>query len=689
MTGTLEQSPLRRLLHQTPVAVLVLDVRERAVLHAGGLDVGDDVPGLPVPVAAWTRSARLTAPGGTPYADGEDPVSRAAAGLHVPGEPVWAPAGTGRRPLWATGFPLPASDDDEHALLVLFEVDGATPADDAEAVRDRAVIAAGLSFTISDPSLPDDPLVFVNPAFERTTGYTAAEVLGRNCRFLQSEQTDPAAVAEVRRALRDQEHAVVTLLNRRKDGTLFWNELSLSPVYDGDGRLTHRVGIQADVTDRVLAEQERQRHLAAERSARAAAERAQGRLALLAEATTVLAATLDVDEALTLLTHLAVPRLADWCTVHLRAADGTVGRVAAAHSDPDREHLLRRVEELQADGISARSHTARVMRGGAPVLLPHVEDALIDANVEDPALREVYKQLEMASVLVVPLRTSREVIGALSLFAQRGTGRTFDDDDLTTVADLGRRAALAVDNARLYSREHAVAEQLQRSLLPSLPEVAGLDRAARYLPGQTAARVGGDWYDLFVLPDGAVGVAIGDVMGHDLQAAAAMGQLRSVLRSYAWQGSGPATVLDHLDQLVQGLDMAQLATAVYARLELPRAGRAGRFHWANAGHLPPVLRRAGGETVLLDDVASLLVGAVLGVERDEGEIDVGPGDLLVLATDGLVERRGRDPDSALEQLRAAVAAAPDRSADEVCDALLAGLARGRDDDVALLVLRVL
>ena len=679
--------PLPRLRSQAPVAVLVIDVRQQAVLHAStsGLDVGGDVTGRPVPVREWTRRARLTAPRGSPYGDGDDPVSRAAAGLPVPGEPVWAPAGPGRRPLWATGFPLPASGNDEHALLLLFEVDG-VPADDAEAVRDRAVVAAGLSFTISDPNLPDDPLVFVNPAFERTTGYTAQEALGRNCRFLQCEQTEPRAVEDVRRALRAQEHAAVTLLNRRKDGSLFWNELSLSPVYDGEGRLTHRVGIQADVTLRVLGEQQRQRHLAAERRARAAAEQAQAELALLSEATAVLSATLDVDDALDRLTRLVVPLRADWCTVLL--VDESGQRVVGNHRDESKAGPLRRLTELQPAALSAQSQTARVLRDGQPVLIRAVDDDALERGVTDPELRDVYRTLGLGSVLLVPLRARSRVLGVLGMFMSPG-GRAFGDDDLATATELARRAALAVDNARLYSREHAVAEQLQRSLLPTLPAVPGLDVAARYLPGQTAAQVGGDWYDVFPLPDGAVGVAIGDVMGHDLQAAAAMGQLRSVLRSYAWQGSGPATVLDHLDQLVQGLGMAQLATAVYARLELPVAGRPGRLTWSNAGHLPPVLRRAGGGAELLDGTPGLLVGAVLGVERDDVEAAVDPGDLLVLATDGLVERRGRDPHEALEQLRAAVAAAPDGPADLVCDHLLSVLARGRDDDVALLVLRVL
>ncbi len=256
--------------------------------------------------------------------------------------------------------------------------------------------------------------------------------------------------------------------------------------------------------------------------------------------------------------------------------------------------------------------------------------------------------------------------------------------------DQARRPALTVDNARLYEREHQVAEALQRSLLTQLPQVPGLDRAARYLPGSTAAQVGGDWYDLFALPDGAIGFAIGDVMGHDLSAAASMGQLRSVLRSYAWQGSRPAVVLDHLDQLVQGLGMTQLATAIYGRLTLPSGSREGSLTLANAGRLPPVLRRPGGTTELLSGAQSLLVGAELGTDRAELSVPVEAGSLLVLYTDGLVEHRGADLDDGLQRLRRAVAAADAPDADGVCEQVLDALGiDGHEDDLALLVVRVL
>jgi PAS domain S-box-containing protein len=697
--GELARSRLPRVLHEAPAAVLLVDLATSTVVLGNPAGRALAPTGLPAPIAGWVDGARLRRPGGQPYDAGTSPLERVAAGRTVHGEPVWLEVDDGWRAVWVTAFPVPATGAEEQVLVALLEVDGLVgaagdmasgdmAASEAD-VRDRAVVAAGLAFTISDPRLPDNPLVFVNPAFERATGYAADEVLHRNCRFLQGPDTDPQAVAAVRALIEDQRHGSVTLLNYRKDGTAFWNELSLSPVHDGAGRLTHYVGIQADVTPRVLAEQEREQHLAAERAARADAERAQRRLALLAEATSMLAATLDVDESLSRLTHLVVPLMSDWCTVHLVDPDGGVQRVAAASRDASKADLLHRVQELLPDGLSPQSATVRVLRGGPPELVPHVTPEMLAAALS-PELAGLYEQIGVSSAIVVPMRARRQVLGALTLFTD-GSGRVFEEADLDTAADLARRAALTVDNARLYQREHDVAEALQRSLLPQLPAVPGLDRAARYLPGSTAAQVGGDWYDLFRLPDGTVGIAIGDVMGHDLTAAASMGQLRSVLQSYAWQGSSPAVVLDRLDQLVQGLAMAQLATCLYGRLELPSAdGAPGRLRLSNAGHLPPVLRCPQGSVRLLDEGVSLLVGAALGTDRQEVEEELPPGSLLVLYTDGLVEHRGRDLDEGLEALVAAVADAPGDSAEAVCDHLLARLTDASlDDDVAVLVVRVL
>jgi len=334
-----------------------------------------------------------------------------------------------------------------------------------------------------------------------------------------------------------------------------------------------------------------------------------------------------------------------------------------------------------------------------------------DYNTETrwPQVDDDLRTAGVLSSLSLPLTQDEHVIGGLNLYAQapqsfsatsRAAARAFAAQ---AVVMLGYLQQLHAERtARAQERE--LSAVLQRSLLPVLPDLPGVTCAARYLVGSRTAQVGGDWYDLFALPDGAIGVAIVDVMGHDLAAAAAMGQLRSVLRSYAYEGSSPSVVLDRLDRLVQDFEMAQLATAIYGRLVLddqPAAsaadagvggGRSGTLLFTNAGHLPPLLRLPDGTVRVLRRGAAPLIGAVPPglTRRGEGAALLPAGSLLLLYTDGLVETRTADIDAGIDALSATLAALDLRtSPDEICDALLTAMARpGQDDDIALLALRL-
>jgi serine phosphatase RsbU (regulator of sigma subunit) len=293
--------------------------------------------------------------------------------------------------------------------------------------------------------------------------------------------------------------------------------------------------------------------------------------------------------------------------------------------------------------------------------------------------------------MFVPLVARRRVLGTMT-FVNGPSGRHFDPEDLELAADLGRRAGLALDNARLYTLEHQTALTLQRGLLPQLPEIPGLALAAEYLPAAQDKQVGGDWWDVFALPDGATGLAIGDVMGHDLAAAAAMGQLRSVLRTCAWAGDSAATVVDRMDQLVQGFEMAQLDTCIYARLEPtdgpPGRRQAPRLRWSNAGHLPPVLLDADGSTRLLTDGSSVPLGVPVPDRRQQGDVSLTPGATVLLYTDGLVETRRGDIETDLEALLAAVGRhRPEDGPQVLVDRLTRDL-QVLSDDVALLAVQV-
>jgi PAS domain S-box-containing protein len=752
---------LPQVLHGAPAAVLVIDLNTRRVVYANTAAVeltGERVK-LPVEVDTWSDAAGLTDLGGQRMSETTSPLSLIARGVPVSGEPVAVHDAARRgssassaqrqasegRLLWVTGFTLSGGGEDavddappgtraaelaarvaERAPLAdaaapaadaaaeAAEADGSEPGFDLESralvvflqlsgtelgdqrrlsmLRDRAVIATEMSFTITDPRRSDDPLVWVNPSFTRLTGYRPDEVVGRNCRLLQGPNTDGASIRRMSEALKACEPITEVLLNYRRDGTAFWNQVSISPVTDGNGELVNFVGVQNDVTERVIVEQER-------RSALLDAESSRAQLRLLAEATTQMTGALDVADACARLARTTVPELADLCAVDLleQPGQGPVRRVAVAARDTGDERLLHELGALRADVPGSASDTAAVLDGGEPVLVPALPERGSERYPDDPAAAALFERLRLHSSMVVPVRARGRVLGALTLLTQHPYGRRYTARDVHLVADLAGRAGLTVDNARLYEVEHAAAATLQRSLLPAVPDVAGLQIAARYLVGVDGNQVGGDWYDVLSLPDGAVGIAVGDVVGHDLGAAAAMGQLRGVLRSYAWDGRSPGSVLDRCDQLVQGLEMAAMATACYARLEPPEADGTRVLHYANAGHPTPLLLTPQGELVRLDAHRSPMIGAGIvargarsAEERGSAQVRCAPGSLLLLYTDGLTDVVGDDADTRTEQLERAVAALPGGAdAETVVESVLqACLPEHLRDDIALLAVRI-
>jgi PAS domain S-box-containing protein len=714
-------------LADVPVAVLVIDQKANAVMYANAaaVELAGNVS-LPVDVDTWGAAAGLTDLSGAPLASTTGPLSLVAQGRPLTGEAVrMAPGrsteqaradaddGQDDQLLWVTGFPLQqaGSGDQQLALVVFMQLDPAEQISDPEAylqaLRERAVIATDITFTITDPREADNPLVWVNPSFTRVTGYEADEVVGRNCRFLQGPATDPAAVARIRAAIQEGRTHTTTLLNYRKDGTAFWNQLSISPVFDGSGALVSFVGVQTDVTERVRVEHEREAAFAAEQSARqeaetarsvaeqaradaehaqADAERAQNRLSLMAEATSALIATLDMTELLDRLAGLCVPQLADWVFLTLVDAYGQVKETTGRHRDGREDDLA--VIAQHARHLPAMSPSRRSITHARPVLLEDISPETLLDVIGDPAVVAAFQRLGGTATLTVPMVARRRTLGALALI--RTDAPTFSRDEIELAEDLAARAALAMDNVRLYQQEHAVADTLQRSLLPELPAVPGIESAAHYVSASTAADVGGDFYDLLHLPDGSVGMAVGDVVGHDVAAAAAMGQLRGVLRAVVWEAvdGDPGTVLARVDRLVQGLRVASLATMVYVRAERPaRAGAPWRVHVANAGHPPLLLRHPSGDVERVDGVTGLLVGVDATAHRETLSIDVPSGSTLIGYTDGLIERPGLDLDHGIAALRDRLVATPAGAGPrELCDAAVSGALDHRDD-VALLAVR--
>jgi serine phosphatase RsbU (regulator of sigma subunit) len=295
--------------------------------------------------------------------------------------------------------------------------------------------------------------------------------------------------------------------------------------------------------------------------------------------------------------------------------------------------------------------------------------------------------------VILPMSGRGRITGLLSLF--RGPGSPpFSDEDVDTAADLAGRAGLALDNARLYADQVRLAGDLQRSLLTAPPEPDHVQIVVRYEPAAETAQVGGDWYDAFLQPTGSTVLVIGDVVGHDSAATAAMGQLRGLLRGITYSsGAGPASALRGLDAAMQGLQVGTFATAVVARLEQTddeHERGVSRVRWSNAGHPPPmVITAEGGVAVLSDVTADLLLGIDPDTERHESEVSLDPGATLLLYTDGLVERRGQSLDEGLARLRSTLEELGPRPLDELCDELLTRLLpAASEDDVALVAVRL-
>lgn len=279
--------------------------------------------------------------------------------------------------------------------------------------------------------------------------------------------------------------------------------------------------------------------------------------------------------------------------------------------------------------------------------------------------------------------------GALTL-ARIGPDHPFDAEDLRVVGDIGRRVGLVIDNARRYGRQRAVAEAMQRNLLAPLPRHGRLRLAARYQPAPAGSQVGGDWYDAFEQPDGAMALVIGDVVGHDLTAAAGMAQLHGILRSLAWDHAGsPGAVVDRLDNALPAITTVTMATLILARVEGPDTGP-WTLRWSSAGHPPPLLLTEDGQARYLEAGQGLLLGAGLDVteHRPDGTEPLPPRSTLLLYTDGLVEVPGSDLDTGLGRLRRHALALADEPLDRLCDELLSRTPAGTTDDVALLALRL-
>ncbi len=431
----------------------------------------------------------------------------------------------------------------------------------------------------------------------------------------------------------------------------------------------------------------------ARRAAQAELQRALRLAQLVADVTTDLSDTLVAEQAVARLAQLLVPELADFTLVTLVDEDGGPRDVGWAHVDPDLQEVTRRYSRLRIASLKPTSFVNATLRTGAPtVLTEDVTQRL--AEVYHPGeARDLLLRLAPSAAAILPMQARGRTVGLLSIF-NGPSARPFDDTEIATARDVAARAALALDNARLFAQQRELAEELQRSLLTPPPEPDHVEVVVRYAAAARAAQVGGDWYDAFLQPDGATMLVIGDVVGHDTAAAAAMGQVRGLLRGIAFTTEqGPADVLTRLDAAIEGLQVGTTASAVVARLEqTPEERERGITHlrWSNAGHPPPMAVSPAGEVLVLAGVeADLLLGIDPDSPRVESRVTLDRGSTVLLYTDGLVERRGQSLDVGLGRLREALAELADLPLADLCDALLDRLLPPtRDDDVAMVAVRL-
>jgi len=515
-----------------------------------------------------------------------------------------------------------------------------------------------------------------NAAYRRLVGLPDEALIGRR----PSEVASGADVLLAERIIAEEViNRGVSVSNVPMEQTVAGERRVLSWSADrmmDNGEVVGAVVSVTDVTGRVQADR--------------ALRRANARLDLLQRAGCRVGTTLDIFRTAGELASLAVPGLADRVAVELCEA-------VLQGGDPPSDLRALRVRRVAVCDAATRSPVGFAV--GDLITVPVASVTGLAAWRGEPFLARNWTEMSgqvhftpdhaqallsrgVHTLMLVPLVARGGMLG-MAAFCRAENPEPYDEDDLRLVSDLASRAAVHIDNARLYTREHATAITLQRSLLPRhISPVAGLEVAYRYQPASQAAEVGGDWFDVIALDRGQVALVVGDVTGHGIHAAALMGELRTTTAALAHLGCPPGQIMAQLSGMVAADGEEAGATCLYAVYD--PASR--RCRLTRAGHMPPALLRPDGRVEFLD----LPGGVMLGVGQEGCPITdayLPQGSVLALYTDGLIEQPGQDLSTGMSQLARALAADPARSPDQLCDSVLARTGPHARDDIALLLAR--
>ena len=533
----------------------------------------------------------------------------------------------------------------------------------------------------------------INQALASSNGLSVEQHLGKSLQEVLPE-ADQAMVDQIRHvfdtgeALTDLEIQVAT---QREPGRPRLFNASYYPVRGPEGEVIGVGAVVSDITERQRAAIELAQALEREREARAAAEAAERNASFLAEASALLDASLDHETTLQNVARLIVSRVADWCGVDIVEPNGGFRSVAVAHVDRQKMEWAREIAERYPPDQNADTGVAHVIRTGQSELHTDITPEMLEQAAVDDEHLELLRQLQFKSAMVVPMVARGRTLGAITIVGAE-SGRSYDEADLTLAEELARRAAMAVDNARLYTELSGIADTLQAELLPTeIPNIPGVDVAVRYRAAGELNRVGGDFYDVFGRDANEWAVVIGDVSGKGAPAAAVTALARYTLRTATVNAPVPSRALDSLNEaLLERRRDQEFCSVALAFVTLRDDGLDVKL--SLGGHPPALIKRASGEVELCGS-AGLLMGFVHDPPLSDDDLRLGPGDTLLLYTDGVTDAAREGDRFGDERLLALVRElAPDQYASEMAETIEHTAVAHADyqpqDDMALVAVQV-